>query len=212
VIGGHDPSAEARFLALGDSYTVGEAVAADDRWPVRLAALLRERGIALADPEIIARTGWTTDELSAAIDLANPRGAFDLVSLLTGVNDQYRGRPVAEYCEQFRALLARAIGFAADRADRVVVLSIPDWGVTPFAASRDAAQIGREIDDFNRVNRDEATRAGSPYVDVTGISRRAANEPNLVAGDGLHPSGNMYREWAQAVLPVAMTALTRAAP
>lgn len=212
MIDGHGATAEVRFLALGDSYTIGEAVDADERWPIRLAASLRERGLNVADPEIVARTGWTTDELSAGIDVAGPRGPYDLVSLLIGVNDQYRGRPLAEYCEQFRGLLVRAIAFAGDRADRVAILSIPDWGVTPFASGRDPAQIGREIDDFNRINRDEAMRAGSRYVDVTEISRRAAAEPNLLAGDGLHPSGEMYREWTIAVLPVAMAAVSGLAP
>src|SRR5262249_42877268 len=127
-------------------------------------------------------------ELSAAIDAANPRGTYDLVSLLIGVNNQYRGRSTAEYRAEFRGLLTRAISFAGARANHVVVLSIPDWSVTPFAAERDRAQIGREIDEFNAVNRDEASRAGAPYVDVTEISRRAAQESNLLAGDGLHPS------------------------
>jgi lysophospholipase L1-like esterase len=203
VIGENHLTAEARFLALGDSYTIGEAVAADERWPVRLTSLLRARGIAVADPEIVARTGWATDELSAAIDAASPRGPYDLVSLLIGVNNQYRGRSAAEYREQFRGLLARAIVFAGNRADRVVALSIPDWAVTPFAADRDRTQVSREIDEFNGVNRDEAQRAGSQYVDVTAISRRAAREPNLIASDGLHPSAMMYEEWARTVLPVA---------
>jgi lysophospholipase L1-like esterase len=163
--------------------------------------------MAVADPEIVARTGWTTDELSDAIDAARPRGPYDLVSLLIGVNNQYRGRSAADYRGQFRALLTRGVRFAGDRAARVVVLSIPDWGVTPFAANGDPARIGREIDEFNAVNRDEAQRRGSQYVDVTLISRRAAREPNLLAGDGLHPSALMYEEWARAVLPVAASAL-----
>jgi lysophospholipase L1-like esterase len=207
VIDGHRLTAEARFLALGDSYTMGEAVEADERWPVRLTSLLRARGMAMGDPEIVARTGWTTDELSDAIDAASPRGPYDLVSLLIGVNNQYRGRSAADYREQFRALLTRAIGFAGDRSNRVIVLSIPDWGVTPFAANGDPARIGREIDEFNSVSHDESRRAGSHYVDVTTISRRAAREPNLLAGDGLHPSAVMYEEWAQVVLPVAVSAV-----
>jgi lysophospholipase L1-like esterase len=208
VIGGDGLAAEIRFLALGDSYTIGEAVELDERWPVRLAALLRARGIAVADPEIVARTGWTTDELSAGIDIASPRGPYGLASLLIGVNNQYRERSGAEYREQFRGLLARAIAFARGREERVIVLSIPDWGVTPFAAGRDRARISREIDDFNSINRDETTRAGSRYIDITAISRRAAREPNLLAGDGLHPSGEMYEEWARAVLPVAASAVS----
>jgi lysophospholipase L1-like esterase len=195
------PAADVRILALGDSYTIGEAVAVDERWPVRLAALLRARGITLATPEIVARTGWTTDELSAGIDAAHPRGPYDVVTLLIGVNNQYRGRSAAEYRDQLRGLLERAVAFADGRAAHVVVLSIPDWSVTPFAAGRDRALVAREIDAFNAVNRDEARRAGARYVDVTAISRRAVGDPSLVADDGLHPSGSMYEAWAEAALP-----------
>jgi lysophospholipase L1-like esterase len=208
VIQGGPPAAEVRILALGDSYTIGEAVAAGERWPVRLAALLRARGIAVAEPDIVARTGWTTDELSAGIDAAQPRGPYDIVTLLLGVNNQYRGRPATEYREQFSALLARAVGFAGSKADHVVILSIPDWGVTPFAAGRDRARIARDIDEFNAIAREEASRVGARYVDVTGISRRAASEPALVAHDGLHPSAPMYEEWARAVFPVAASIVT----
>jgi lysophospholipase L1-like esterase len=194
------PIAEVRILALGDSYTIGEAVAVEARWPMRLAAMMRARGIAVAEPTIIATTGWTTDELSRGIDAANPRGPFDVVTLLIGVNNQYRGRTRDEYRDQFRALLARAVAFAGGRAGRVVVLSIPDWGVTPFAAGRDRAMIAAEIDAFNEINRDEAKRAGAKYVDITPISRRASVEPALIAADGLHPSGLMYEAWAALVI------------
>ncbi len=202
-------AADARFLALGDSYTIGESVPAADRWPVQLAALLRARGAALDEPQIIARTGWTTDELDRAIDAAAPRGPFALVSLLIGVNNQYRGRSAEEYRVQFRALLARAVGFAGGDAGRVLVLAIPDWGVTPFAAGRDAARIGAEIDVFNAINRAEAAAVGARYVDIAPIARRAADEPALIAGDGLHPAGSMYAEWAQLALPEALAALGR---
>ncbi|WP_282298557.1 GDSL-type esterase/lipase family protein, partial [Stenotrophomonas sp. PS02289] len=123
-----------RYLALGDSYTIGEGVAEQGRWPVQLSAALRAAGVDIADPQIIATTGWTTDELDAGIDAAAPQGPFDLVTLLIGVNNQYRGRSVDEYRTQFSALLQRALGFAGQRAQRVLVLAIPDWGVTPFAA------------------------------------------------------------------------------
>jgi lysophospholipase L1-like esterase len=199
------------MLALGDSYTAGEAVTDEDRWTSRLAVLLRARGVEIARPEIIARTGWTTDELATAIDAAQGdgrlSGTFRLVTLLAGVNDQYRGRGVAEYRERFRPLLAGALTLSGGRARSVVVLSIPDWGVTPFAASRDRARVAREIDAFNAVNGDEASRAGVAYVDVTASSRRAEREPALIAPDGLHPSGVMYAEWATLVLPVALEAL-----
>jgi len=198
---------EIRILALGDSYTIGEAVDARERWPARLAARLRSHGVRVADPEIVARTGWTTDELSAGIHAASPRGPFDVVTLLIGVNNQYRGRPLDEYRQQFQRLLALAVQFAGSAPDRVIVVSIPDWSVTPFAGERDRARIAAEIDAFNAVNRGEAGLAGVRYVDVTAISRRAAREPDLVAPDGLHPSGRMYEEWADVISPAALDAL-----
>jgi lysophospholipase L1-like esterase len=198
---------EMRFLALGDSYTIGEGVDEAERWPVRLAALLRERGVPVADPQVIARTGWTTDELSAAIDDADPQGPFALVSLLIGVNNQYRGRDAEEYRAEFVGLLRRAIGFAGGDASRVVVLSIPDWSPTPFAADRDRPRIAAEIDAYNAINREEAARAGAGYVDVTAQSRAAGADPAFLADDGLHPSGRSYAEWARLALPAALDAL-----
>src|SRR6267378_4763448 len=130
-----------RYLALGDSYTIGERVEPGERWPAQLASLLRHEGLAALEPEIIARTGWTTDELMADIERAAPEGRFDLVSLLIGVNDQYRGRDAEEYRGPFRTLLERAVAFAGGEAGRVVVVSIPDWGATPFARGRDRARI-----------------------------------------------------------------------
>ncbi len=192
-----------RFLALGDSYTIGESVHPAEHWPVQLVGLLRQEGLRVDDPTIIATTGWTTDELSVGIDRANPQGPYELVSLLIGVNNQYRGRDTAEYREQFVVLLKRAIGFAGGRPGRVLVLSIPDWGVTPFAQGRDRAAIGRAIDEFNAVNQQETVRAGAQYVDITPVSRQAAADPALTAGDGLHPSGMMYLEWVRLALPTA---------
>ena len=192
-----------RFLALGDSYTIGESVMPAERWPVQLARMLQKEGVGLDEPQIIATTGWTTDELSAAIDRAPPRGPFDLVSLLIGVNNQYRGRALAEYRGQFADLLKRAIGLAGSQPGRVLVLSIPDWGVTPFARGRDRAAIGRAIDEFNAINAEAAQGAGARYVDVTPVSRQAVVDAALIAGDGLHPSGKMYTEWARLALPAA---------
>jgi lysophospholipase L1-like esterase len=196
-----------RYLALGDSYTIGESVAVAERFPNQLARVLRAKGLAIAEPEIIAKTGWTTDELSAAIDKAAPHGPYALVTLLIGVNNQYRGRDAEQYRGEFRALLKRAIGFAGGNAQHVVVVSIPDWGVTPFASGRDRAKIGREIDAFNAINRDETQRAGARYADVTPASRHASTEPVLVAPDGLHPSGAMYARWVAAIAPQAEAAL-----
>ncbi|MFQ5399724.1 MAG: SGNH/GDSL hydrolase family protein [Anaerolineae bacterium] len=197
-----------RFLALGDSYTIGESVPESARWPVQLVDLLRREGIGVAELQIIAQTGWTTAELSAGIDAAVPHGVFDLVSLLIGVNNQYRGLSQAEYRTEFKALLQRAIGFAGGEPSRVMVLSIPDWGVTPFAADRDRAAIARDIDAFNKINHLTSERVGAGYVDVTPVSRQAAGDAMMVADDGLHPSGGMYAQWAELALPVARRILT----
>jgi hypothetical protein len=153
-----------KFLALGDSYTIGESVDEAERWPVQLAALLRNQGFSVDDPQIIARTGWTTDELSAAIDAADPQGPYDLVSLLIGVNNQYRGRDSEGYRIEFIALLQRAIGFAGGQPSHVIVLSIPDWGVTPFASNSDAAKIAAEIDTYNAINKEPLTHPSSPTM------------------------------------------------
>lgn len=207
-IEGTEPG-EIRFLALGDSYTIGESVAVEQRWPVQLAALLRARGLDVAEPEIIATTGWTTDELQDGIAQKSPSPPYELVSLLIGVNNQYRGRAVNEYEDQLAELLGQAIEFAGDRPERVLVLSIPDWGVTPFATARgrDPAKIAREIDRFNATKKEKAAAAGVRWVDVTPISRQATAEPALVAEDGLHPSGSMYTEWARLALAEALQAV-----
>jgi lysophospholipase L1-like esterase len=199
------------FLALGDSYTIGESVAEEGRWPVQLARALRAEGIAVADPRIIATTGWTTDELQWGIDAAEPLGTFDLVSLLIGVNNQYRNRSAVAYREEFHTLLQRAIRYARGRADRVLVLSIPDWGVTPFARDdkRDAATIGSEIDAFNTAAQQVCAKEGVAYVDITPVSRDLGAQPEMIAKDGLHPSAAMYTLWTQAALPVARTLLAK---
>jgi lysophospholipase L1-like esterase len=199
------------LLALGDSYTIGESVDSTLRWPVQLARALQREGLPTREPAIIARTGWTTDELAGGIAEAGLTGTYDLVALLIGVNNQYRGRDLEEYRIQFQDLLYQAIAFAEGSPGRVVVLSIPDWGVTPFAEGRDRGEIARDIDAFNRINQSESEIAGVRYVDVTGISRGAATDPSLVAEDGLHPSGAMYTLWAEAALPVAVEIL-RPAP
>lgn len=190
------------FLALGDSYTIGEGVAEAERWPVQLA-----RSLGIAAPEIVARTGWTTDELAAAMAQRAFHSPYDLVSLLIGVNNQYRGRDIANYRDEFRALLERAIDLAGGRPERVIVVSIPDWGVTRFGreGGRDTAQIAREIDLYNAANAEISQAAHVRYVDVTAFSRE---DPGLVVDDGLHPSGAAYRRWCDALLPIAQRALS----
>lgn len=193
------------FLALGDSYTIGEGATEGARWPVQLAHRLRAEGIALAKPQIVAQTGWTTDELSAAMDAASLAPPYGFVSLLIGVNNQYRGRDLDNYRREFAALLGRAVALAGDRTDRVLVLSIPDWGATPFGreCGRDLARVSAELDAYNAANRDECARRGVAWVDVTAVSREKADEAEYVTGDGLHPSAAMYREWAALALPAA---------
>ncbi len=209
-----DPFSQAQlsYLALGDSYTIGEGIDAAGRWPVQLAAALRTHGIDLADPRILATPGWTTDELWAAMDAAEPLGAWDFVSLLIGVNNQYRGRSVDDYVGEFHRLLRRAIALAGDRVDRVLVLSIPDWGVTPFAfaSGRDREAIAADLDAYNAAARDLCVAHGVAFVDITGISRDRGGTAEMLADDGLHPSASQYARWAGAALPVAMGLLAAA--
>lgn len=205
-----------RYLALGDSYTIGESVDEAERWPNQLASLVEsspqiasqfggiEGGVEVT---IIARTGWTTDELWDGIQAQKIDPPYDLVSLLIGVNNQYRGLDIEEYRKSFVFLLNKAIEYAGGDANRVIVLSIPDWGVTPFAGDRDSKKIADEINQFNAINREETEKAGAHYIDITPISREAVNDPSLIAGDGLHPSGKMYTEWSKLALPVALDIL-----
>ena len=184
-----------RYLALGDSLTIGESVAEAERWPVQLVAALRQQGVEIDDADIVARTGWTTAELQDGILLADPQGPYDLVSLLIGVNNQYRGLSRAAYRDELIELLQTAVTFAGGKPEHVFVVSIPDWGATPFAEGRDRAAVGAEIDAFNAINREEAARRGILYIDITDISRQALDDESLTAVDGLHPSGAMYGLW-----------------
>ncbi|HEX7128582.1 MAG TPA: GDSL-type esterase/lipase family protein [Rhodanobacteraceae bacterium] len=198
----------ATFLALGDSYTIGEGVSENARWPVQLAARLRTQGVMIGDPDIVARTGWTTEDLSAAMDEAPLHPPYALVTLLVGVNNQYRGRAAGEYRVQFRALLARAIALAGNDPRRVIVVSIPDWGITPFARGegRDPQQVASQIDDFNAVAHEEAAAANARWVNITGLSR-ATDVRGLLTADGLHPSEAQYARWVDSIAPAAREAL-----
>jgi lysophospholipase L1-like esterase len=186
------------LLCLGDSYTIGEAVDEQKRFPMQAVALLKKEGLQFSTPEIIAKTGWTTDELAIAIKEKNLRKKFDFVTLLIGVNNQYRGRDAANYRKEFRDLLNTAIEFADGNANHVFVLSIPDWGVTPFGNKdlRGEKTIGLEIEFFNAINKEETLKAKARYIDITPVSKEAKNKPALLAFDGLHPSGEMYQYWA----------------
>ncbi|MDG2519691.1 SGNH/GDSL hydrolase family protein [Lysobacter soli] len=205
------PATALSFLALGDSYTIGEGVPESGRWPVQLAKALREEGIALADPRIIATTGWTTDELAWSIDGAEPLGEWDFVTLLIGVNNQYRGRSAIDFRGEFETLLQRAIRYARGRADRVLVLSIPDWGVTPFVKTTQATpeQVATELDAYNAAAQVVCEAHEVAYVDITPISRERGAEPEMLAADGLHPSAAMYTLWTALALPAARSLLQR---
>ena len=199
-----------RLLALGDSYTIGESVSASERWPMQLVELLRGEGHAVEDPTIVARTGWTTGELLAAIKATPAEGVFDLVTLQIGVNNQFRGLDEAQYVRELGELLELAIEFAGGEPARVVALSIPDWGATPFAAGRDRAAIARDINRFNQQKRERSDRLGCYFVDITAVSREAAVKPSLLASDRLHPSGDMYTRWCKLALPTARRVLSSA--
>ena len=197
----------ARILALGDSYTIGEGVAKSERWPSQMVEALRKKGFSVAVPKIIAHTGWATGELFAATDSMVLPKHYDLVTLLIGVNDQFRGGDAEAYRPEFRRMLQRAIQFAGGNKNRVIVISIPDWSVTPFAKGRDSEEIAAAIARFNAVNRDESAKSDVRYVDIAPDSRIAAREPALLVADGLHPSSAMYARWTQLIAPSAQAAL-----
>lgn len=189
------------YLALGDSYTIGESVAENERWPVQLSKSLTKNGVEIASPQIIARTGWTTDELKTKIVSENITKTYDLVSLLIGVNNQYRGRSVEQFRTEFIDLLETAIKFSGNKPKHVFVVSIPDWGVTPFGGKGQNKTISEQIDLFNKVKKEETEKKGILFIDITPISRQAINDVSLIAEDGLHPSGKMYQQWVEKISP-----------
>jgi lysophospholipase L1-like esterase len=184
------------YLALGDSYTIGEMVPVAENFPNQLRYILSSRNIRFNQPKIVAETGWTTDELHAAIRQAKLRKKYDFVTLLIGVNNQYRGLDISNYSIEFEVLLQQAIAFAGNRSNHVTVLSIPDWGATPFASGRNRQQISNEIDHFNSANREISNRYRVNYVDITPGTRESFSDRTLVAADGLHPSPKEYAIWA----------------
>lgn len=190
-----------RYLALGDSYTIGHGVPEEERFPMQLAAGLRADGTIVEEPRIIAVTGWTTGNLKSGMAAANPDRNYDLVSLLIGVNNQYQGRPLGEYEQDFNDLLDSAIVHAGGDPEKVIVLSIPDYAYTPFGQNRpNPAAISAGIDAFNEVNKTLTEARGIKYFDITPISRLGLEQPELVAGDKLHPSGEQYRRWVEVIM------------
>jgi len=205
------PPAPAVWLALGDSYTVGEGLEAREAWPERTADRLRAAGTPVGPLHVFARTGWTTDELLAAMDDAGvwpPRERFALVTLLIGVNDQYRGHDPRAFAERYTTCLDRAVALAGGLAARVLAVSIPDWGVTPFAEGRDRGAIARALDEYNAVVRSSARARGVHWADVTARSRA---HPDVVA-DGLHPAASVHEAWSADLAPAVRRALAGEAP
>jgi lysophospholipase L1-like esterase len=188
-----------KFLALGDSYTIGESVTAAERWPAQLMDSLSARGLDYSDSKIIATTGWRTDNLAEAIQHSKIKTEYTLVSLLIGVNNFYQGKSIENYGREFEGLLKTAIKLAGGKKSRVFVLSIPDYGYTPFG-KKDQVAISKGIDAFNKINESVAQKLNVKYYNITDISRRGLAEPDLVAFDGLHPSGKMYTEWIDRIL------------
>ncbi len=189
-------SAQLKFLALGDSYTIGESIEEEGRWPNQLQKRLNVQGIEIANPLIIARTGWRTDELSTAIEKAELNSDYDLVGLLIGVNNQYQGKNVDSYKPEFEKLLKRAIELAKDDKNRVFVVSIPDYGFTPFGKPK-KDKISKELDEYNLANQEIAKSYGVKYYYITDISR--SDESGLVAIDNLHPSAKQYGLWSDLI-------------
>ncbi len=195
------------YLALGDSYTIGQSVSAEQRFPYHTVRQLIDKYVEMSQAQIIASTGWTTGNLLNTLNTNPPTKTYDFVTLLIGVNNQYQGQSPSEYRTQFTELLGRAITYAGSRRTRVFVLSIPDYSVTPFARTSDTARIAREIDEFNAINKEVSLQSGVAYIDITPISRQARTDQTLTASDGLHPSGKQYEKWALLLSPVMKASL-----
>ena len=189
------------YLALGDSYTVGESISKKHTWPKQLVDSLKKRNIFLSEPRIIAKTGWTADDLKKAINNSSLDYPYDWVSLLIGVNNQYRGRDLNEFKLQFESLLLEAIAFSGNRKERVFVISIPDWGSMPFAKDRDPNKIAIEIDNFNQIIYEVCAFENIKFIDITPITRNIYSNPNWIAKDSLHPSKEQYSKWVEKIIP-----------
>jgi lysophospholipase L1-like esterase len=196
-----------KYLALGDSYTIGQSVQEGARFPIQTVNMLAPQNITIAPPRYIATTGWTTANLINAINAENPAADYDIVTLLIGVNDQYQHMDTAGYRTRFTTLLNTSVALAANRSGRVFVLSIPDYSATPYVSQSDKARVSKEIDDFNAINKQITLAHNIAYIDITPASREAISDPELVANDGLHPSGKKYQKWAMLLAPVIKAAL-----
>lgn len=195
-------SAELNYLALGDSYTIGESVAEEKRFPYQLIHSEFMPSQEVGQLKIIAQTGWTTKDLLLAMDKENlTAGQFDFITLLIGVNNQYQGKPFQQYEEEFNELMDRAISLMEGNSSKVIVVSIPDYSVTPFASSSDTDKISMELKQYNDYNKKIAEERGAHYVYITDLTQNAKNDPSLLADDGLHPSGKSYGQWVERIIP-----------
>ena len=195
------------YLALGDSYTIGEQIPFAENFPNQTVQHLRSAGFAFYAPEIIAKTGWTTDELANAIECTTFLEKYDIVSLLIGVNNQFRGRSAEQFKIEFEQLLQKAIHFADNKPSHVIVLSIPDWGVTPFAEGIDRKKMAEEIDVYNDICKKSAAAFKANFINITTSQREDGNKTVFLAPDGLHPSGNEYKKWAAELADAILKAL-----
>lgn len=192
------------YLALGDSYTIGESVPLHESFPYQVVQLLRNKGLHFHAPEIVAKTGWTSFELAEHILHTRLNDQYDHVTLLIGVNNQYRGLSVNDFSADFDFLLKKAIHLAGNKPEKVIVLSIPDWGQTPFAKDRNREVIAAEIDAYNNVCRNTAKEMGTHFINITPLTREAPHDPELLAKDELHYSGKAHRQWAEQVAALLM--------
>ena len=190
-----------KLLCLGDSYTIGEGVPEDQNWPHQLQRALITQGQSVQKPVVIARTGWSGAELEKAVEEAALTETFDLVTLLIGVNDQYRGYTTDSFVPTYKRLLHRALQFADGKGDRVIAVSIPDWGVTPFAKDRDREQVSRDIDAFNHVEEQTCRNGQIKWIDITPLTRQLSSQPEMLVADKLHPSGLQYSKWVEKMRP-----------
>ncbi|TAF56995.1 MAG: SGNH/GDSL hydrolase family protein [Sphingobacteriia bacterium] len=196
----HHPS----LLCLGDSYTIGESLPLHEGFPYQLVQQLRRKNWAFQSPEIVAQTGWTSGELAQHLLHHQYQDHYDFVTLLIGVNNQYRGLALADYATDGQFLLKKALHFTKEQAKRVMVLSIPDWGLTPFAADRNKKNIAEEIDAFNKTMAGLAQKAGVHFVNITEELRTEANNPQVLAKDGLHYSAQTHGKWAEKLVPLIL--------
>mgnify|MGYP003627202204 CR=1 FL=1 len=201
-INGLSQNSSLKYLALGDSYTIGESVDEDKRWPVQLAEALNKSGFSVADPKIIAKTGWTTDELRLAIKEQNPENDYALVSLLIGVNNQYRGYAIDQYKKEFKELLEQAISFAKSDPKNVFVVSIPNYGVTPFGMEKGEDKIRKELLIYDFIADSISSEYNIPFINITSVSEQAKTDNSYIANDQLHPSGKQYKEWVEIIEPI----------